>query len=92
LTSAISGETQTPSGASDGEVIVMEFVANYSTQKNENALLRKGRRTDAYPGYQVYDARCAVDPEWNEFFRGGKAQVADNGMSKMSVRLCGFWR
>jgi hypothetical protein len=72
LTNAINGETQTPSGASDGEVSVMEFVANYSTQKFENDVCSdekdlKGlqRRAYAYPGYQVYDARCAVDPEWN---------------------------
>jgi hypothetical protein len=36
LTSAISGETQTPSGASDGEVSVMVFVANYIMQEKEN--------------------------------------------------------
>lgn len=29
MTSATSGETQTPSGANDGEVSVIEFVANY---------------------------------------------------------------
>lgn len=62
----------------------------------ENVFLRKKdqRRNVvcvSYPGYQVYDARCVVDPEWNEFFRGGKAQIADYSMGKMSVRLGGFW-
>jgi hypothetical protein len=64
LTSAISGETQTPSGANDGEVSVMEFVANYNVC-SEKYLRGYIGETDAYPGYQVYNARCAVDTEWN---------------------------
>jgi len=90
LTSAISGETQTPSGANDGEVSVIEFVANYSAQKDMKTSVGKeskglDRGTHAHSGYQIYDARRVVDPEWNEFFGGGKAQVTDYSMGEMSV-------
>jgi hypothetical protein len=70
LTSATSGETETPTGANDGEVSVIEFVANYIV------LRKRFERVDgtwAHPGYQVYDARRIVDTEWNKFFGGGKA-------------------
>lgn len=41
-------------------------------------------------GYQVYDASCAVDAEWDEFFGGSETQVADHGVGEMRVCFGGI--
>jgi len=69
----------------------MEFVANYQ-EKGPSKRIERVDRTQAHPGYQVYDSRRVVDPEWNKLFGGGKAQIAYYSMGKMSVRLGGLWR
>jgi hypothetical protein len=92
LTNATSGETETPSGANDGEVSVMEFVANYVKKVHQKRIERVNRKTQAHLGYQVYDARRAIDAERNKLFGGGKAQIADHSVGEMSVRLGGLWR
>jgi hypothetical protein len=70
----------------------MEFVANYVKKVHQKRIERVNRKTQAHLGYQVYDARRAVDAERNKLFGGGKAQIADHSVGEMSVRLGGLWR
>jgi hypothetical protein len=79
----------------------MEFVANYVRNEKRSGQSWKGsnrvqkkkpKKRGPYPRYQVYDARSAINSERDEFFRSGKAQVADHSMGKMGVRFGGLGR